>query len=197
MGLGRGLSLDQEHAGDLQVPVAKLADRERGVVDGSESGPGDEQDREAQVFGQIGAGQARGIRDEEATGGFDEEAIAHARELGRAMEDGLDRDGHTFEISGGLGCRRQAEGIETDTGGRDRSARGSVEAEGVEWFGVDACLGGFEGDETPPAPVCGAEEGAADDCLSHAGVGARDEQPGERSAGKMGALIEEERRGPP
>jgi hypothetical protein len=88
--LGDRLGLDQEDAGDLQPSPAELADGERRVVDGSEGGAGDQENREPQMLREIGAGEAGGVGDEEAACGFDEEAIAGGRELARALKDRLD-----------------------------------------------------------------------------------------------------------
>ena len=92
----------------------ELGDRERGVVDGSERGPGDQQDGEAEMSGEIGTGEAGGVGDEKATGGFNQEAVASGGELVGALEDGGERDGDAVVGGGGLGSGGEAQGVEAD-----------------------------------------------------------------------------------
>ena len=190
------LGLNQEDTGDLQVPAAELGDRERGVVDGSERRPGDQQDGEAEVSrrdrhrstpGRRGRGGHRRLRPARPS-----PAAASSVARSRIGSIEIVRPSRAAAAWGAAGRRS---GIEADARGRDGCARGGVKAEGVEGLGVDARLRGLEGDEAPPALASRTEEGAADHGLAHAGVGAGDEQAGERSGGDVGALIGGRRRG--
>ena len=55
-----------EHdAGDRQPVTARLADGEEGVVDGAERGARDDEQRQREAHGEVGAEDIFGVRDEQ------------------------------------------------------------------------------------------------------------------------------------
>ena len=128
--------------------------------------------------GDVGTGQFRGVRDEEAAGALDQEAIAERararrRDARMASSEWSRRpSGRPPPGSGGKAARRI--GRQTPVGGR--ADGGLPEAVGVERIGAQPVSAGLKGTSRRPRAEACRRRATADGCFPHPGVGPRDEE---------------------
>ncbi len=164
-----------DNAPDLQVSGGGGFEGEQGVVYCAERGPGDDDEGEAELEGEVGHGEIVADGDEEAADAFDDDPGVGRRESGEGVADGVEVDAAAFDPGGYVGGEGsgKADGVDVLDGVGDPGGFPQQASVGTGWAaGCDR----FHHAGVEPPGAEGDGEAGGDGGFAHAGVGAGDEE---------------------